>query len=266
MAVTDEASGKPVPIFQVYALEAAPGDPLERLAQALSHPFHERTGVFFLKRPPGRWDVVVMATGYEPGVLADMPSPGLKRTPVPLALSRGPGISGLVLDNTLSPVVGVKAFLHVTELFGPEGKMPKVRTATSGADGRFNFSPLGPGDYAVSLHELNNTEDRQGGLRVSGNTVQIELYLTPRHELTIRVETETGDPVQGALVEARSQTAHFARGLTNENGLLLLEHLPDGTYTVSASHRQHGSAKDVVQLLGGSTQEVRWLKLPDRQP
>jgi hypothetical protein len=259
--VLDAATGKPVPVFQVHVMTAGSGDPLERLAGSTSQAFHVLTGVFFVQQEKGLWDVVVQAPGYEPAVLTGLPTPAREREPLRFELARGPGIVGLVLDEVLMPVAGIKTFLEVTELFDPEAKPPFIRTVTTGADGRFSYSPLPAGEYAVTLLEPDNEDDRVSGLRVLGDTVTIDMYLHPRHELTVKVQAEDGSPLADVLVEARSEESHYAHGQTNENGLVLLEHLPDGTYTLTATRPGEPPHVEEVELFGGSSQEVRWLTL-----
>lgn len=272
--VLDAATGKPIPVFQVHVAPSgadepavagdAPGagDPLRRLANSPSQAFHVLTGVFFIEQPPGSWDVLVQAPGYQPAVLNEVPTPARERDPVRIELSRGPGIVGLVTDELLMPVAGIQTFLEVTELFDPDAEPPFIRTVTTGADGRFSYSPLPDGEYAVTLLEPDNQTDRVSGLRVLGDTVPVEMYLHPRHELTVEVQAEDGSPLADVLVELRGGPAHFAHGRTNENGLVLLEHLPDGTYTLTATRAGGPPHVEELELFGGSGRLVRWVTLP----
>jgi len=262
--VVDAADGAPIPVFQVHVLEADQADPLDRLDESVSRPFHVLTGVFLVEEEEGVWDVVVQAPGYEPGVLRAVRTPAPERAPHRIELSRGPGIVGLVVDETLSPVEGVAVFLEVTELYDPDASPPRFRTARTGADGRFSFSPLPDGEYAVALLEPTNTIDRQGGLRVAGDTVTTDIVLTPRHELTVNVQGGDGLPLEGVLVEARSREAHFARGRSNERGMVLLEHLPDGHYTLTATPRRGEPVSEEFELFGGTGQQVRWVTVEER--
>lgn len=259
--VLDAATGDPVPVFQVHVLYAEPGDPLSRLAEGPSKPFHVLTGVFFVPQDPGRWDVVVQAPGYLPSIQTGVNTPAREREPLRFELARGAGIVGLVLDEALMPVAGVDTFLHVTELFDAADKPPLIRTGKTGADGRFSYSPLPNGEYAVALLEPDNAVDRTGGLRVSGDTVKIDMFLRPRHELTVTVQAEDGSPLADVLVEARSTLAHFARGKTNENGMVLLEYLPDGDYTLKATLSGMPPHSEEFELFGGSSQQARWVTL-----
>jgi len=259
--VLDADTGKPIPIFQIYILEAAEGEPLSRLEGSLGQSFHVRTGVFFAKREPGRWDVIVKAPGYEPSVLTDLPTPALEQAPVRFELKRGPGIVGLVVNEAFMPVPGVKTFLHITKLSDSSAKMPLVRIASTGVDGRFSYSPLPDGEYAVALLEPSNTVDRLSGLRVFGDTLHVEMYLRPRHALTVWTQAENGTVLADVQVELRSTQAHFAHGQSNQNGLVLLEHLPDGVYTLTATLQGMPPVQEELELIGGSSQQVRWVTL-----
>jgi hypothetical protein len=259
--VLDAENGKPIPIFQVYILEAAEEAPLSRLEGNRGRSFHVRTGVFYAERDSGRWDVVVKAPGYEPSVLTGLPTPALEQAPVRFELKRGPGIVGLVLDETFMPVPDVKSFLHITKLSDSSAKMPLVRIATTGTDGRFSYAPLPDGEYAVTLLEPSNAVDRLSGLRVFGDTLHVEMYLRPRHKLTVWTQAENGTPLPDVQVELRSTQAHFAHGKSNQNGLVLLEHLPDGIYTLTATLQGAPPVQEELELIGGSSRQVRWLTL-----
>jgi hypothetical protein len=264
--VLDADTGQPVTRFQVDVLTA--GDPAEelwpRLEDSVSQPFHRRTGIFFLERTAGAWDVVVQAPGYEPAVFRGVTTPAQDGVALEFALERGPTILGQVFDENFQPVPGVKAFLHVIEL-APGGAPPRQRITETDPEGRFSFSPLPAGEYAVALLEARNTVDRLGGIVVADDTAHVELYLRPRHQLTVRVQDDRGRNLAGVLVELRNMN-HFASGQTNENGLVLLTHVPDGLYALTARHEGYAPTTDEVDLVGGATRELRRLSLSEETP
>jgi hypothetical protein len=258
--VTNASTGEPVEAFQVHVVPASPEDVWERLSTSVSHPFRRRTGVFLVDVEPGSWDVVVQAPGFQPAVQLAVDVPAATARPVEFALQRGPGIVGTVVDENGMYPAGIKAFLHVVELRDPEAVPPRIRVTETGPDGRFSFSPLPSGEYAVSLLELENKIDRHPAIRVDGGTTNIEMYLSPRHQLTYQVQDAHGLPVRGVLVELRGGV-HYSRGRTNESGTVLFEYVPDGTYEVKASARGYEELTQELELVGTVGAEVRWLQL-----
>jgi len=266
--VSDALTGEPVGVFQVDVLPADPladdGALAARLETSISTPFRLKHGTFFLAQEPGTWDVVVRAPGYLPSVRRGVVTPAMDKAPIPFVLDSGPGIVGLVYDPGGMPAAGVQAFLEVKRLFAPAAEPPRLRTARTGADGRFSFSPLPPGEYAVSLRETDNMQDRIGSIFVEQGTTRVECTLVARHQLTLSLQDEHGLPLQNVLVEARSSD-HFARGRSNENGLLVLEHLPDGAFHLVATAEGHTRTELDLSLVGGSSSEARWMTLPTRR-
>jgi len=88
----------------------------------------------------------------------------------------------------------------------------------------------------------------------------VELYLRARHELTVTVQDERGRPLTDASVQLRGSN-HYSSGRSNERGLVLLKHIPDGRHTLEATLDGYEPAKEEVDLIGGSTREARWLTL-----
>lgn len=262
--VIDDATSQPVAAFSVDVLPAEPGPPLERLAAAhdrpeSSKPFTSAAGVFRLERTPGRWDVIVSAQGYLPGVLADVVVPAASFQPTEIRLLRGPSIVGLVTDAQGRPAPDVPVFLHVTRQF-TDAPPPEVTLARSDAVGRFRFSPLPPGEYAISMLELDNTVDRLSGLRVESGTVDVSLPLQPRHQVVFIVRDQADRPIEGATVELDGGGGSSSDS-TNAAGQATLRYLADGEYELSIARDGYEPLNDRVPLQGGAGEQVRWFRL-----
>jgi hypothetical protein len=265
--VVDARSGEPVTSFRVDVLGAEPGSPLERLLAAhdrgeRSRPFQVHSGVFRMDRAKGRWDVVVRAPGYLPAELKDLEVPRENAQPVLIRMDPGPTLTGLVYDADGVPVPDAPVFLHVTRL-DEGGEPPEQTLATTGWDGRFRFSALPSGTYAVSLLEIDNPIDRQGGILMQGGTVEISMPLTPRHQLVVCVQDGSGRPVHEASVELRGAAdgGGFASASTLPSGQAVLRFLTSGEYTLHVAREGYAAAEQRLRLSGGSGEMVRWITL-----
>lgn len=263
--VRDGDTGRPVPTFQLNVLEAAEGDPLERLGEAVRQPIRRRDGIIGVEQEPGLYDVVVIAPGYQPAVLRGVEVPALDGRPLPVTLERGPGIAGTVYDRDGLRQGGVPVYLGVTRLRDPQASPPTLRRVTTALDGSFGFSPLPAGEYTLALLEPDNQDDRMAGIRVVDGTTRVELILGSRHRLTVQVEDHEGRPLSGVRLELRSAD-HFASAETNSAGVALLEHLPDGQYELVARHPRYEDQQEPVELVGGLGDHLQHLRLVVPRP
>jgi hypothetical protein len=262
--VVDAATGQPVTDFRVDVLPWEASPPLERLAAAhdrpeRSKPFKSGAGIFRIERDPGRWDVIVSAAGYLPAVLGDVAVPGQSEQPAEVRMDHGPSLVGLVSGAQGFPAPDVPVFLHVTRQF-TDAPPPEVTVARTDILGRFRFSPLPPGEYAVSLLELDNTIDRLAGLRVEAGTVDVSLALQPRHQVVIRVTDDAQRPIEGAQVELTGG-ASSASERTLASGQAVLPYLADGDYELSIERDGYEPLRDRLQLQGGFSESVRTFRL-----
>ena len=261
--VLDADTGTAISTFQVTVLPAGPGDPLARLEEVPPRPFRLRDGIFAIDQEPGSYDVVVQAPGYLPGSLSGVIVPALDGDALQVPLARGAGISGSVVgtDGLVRPDLPV--FLEVLRLAEPGATPPRVKTTRSGADGGFSFSPLPDGEYAVTALELDNRDDRVSGVRVYGRSTKVQIVITPRHQLSLRVQDVRGLAVPEAKVELSGE-GRVRNGTSNDAGLVVLENLPDGSYSVRAIHEGFAELVEPVELSGGLGEHLVWLTLvPD---
>lgn len=263
--VVDRATGQPVASFQVAVLPHAEGSPIDRLSEdgVVSTPYHRVSGAFDFPMPAGRYDVVVRAPGYLPATLSDVVLPATDHRPVVIQVDRGDGISGLAVDRTDGlPLADIKVFLAVQRLDDPEAEPPRIMLATTGLDGRFSFSPLPGGEYSVSLLEPDNEVDRVGAIRIfeGRGPVDVTIWMQPRHQVQLKIQDPRGRPVSGVRVDLRSES-HFATGSSNSQGIVVLDHVPDGTFNAHASRRGYRDLDQPIELYGGEGYSVQWLTL-----
>lgn len=259
--VLDELTGAPITAFQITILPHSSEPALERMLRAEINPVPVRatSGIFRFKRDRGRWDVVVIAPGYEPYVLNDVSVPRTDGTPTDIRLSHGLSLTGLVHDQHNLPVVDARVFLKVTQLFDDVAP-PKRLIAKTDQHGRFRFSPLPAGEYSLTVLEPDNPTDRVSGILVEGGTTDITVFLAPRHQLIVSVQDSYGRPVRGAMVQATSPGQH-ASGRTSLSGQVLLNWLQDGIYAVTVSRAGYRTEHGEVLLAGGQGDMVRWFTL-----
>jgi len=259
--VLDELTGAPVVSFQVTILPHAAESVFDRLERAEIDPVPVRapSGIFRFARDPGRWDVVVRAPTYEPYVLSDVSVPRADGTPTDIELSHGPSLIGLVHDQHNFPVANAQVFLKVARLFD-DARPPKHLTTRTDEHGRFRFSPLPSGEYALTLLEPDNPTDRLGGILVDGGTTDVTIFLAPRHKLIVSVQDGYGRPVRDASVELTSRDQH-ASGRTSPSGQVLLSWLQDGVYTVEVGREGYETTQQEIVLDGGQSEGVRWFTL-----
>jgi len=258
--VFDGATGEPVPSFQATILPHAEGDPLSRLDDGVPEAFHRREGIFRVQKKEGVYDVVVIAPRFLPATLLSVSVPAIDGTPLELPLTRGPGIAGTVTADDGLPRKGIDVFLEVLSLRDPTSEHPLIMKGITGLDGRFSFSPLPAGDYAVCLLWPNNRDDRIAGIRVREGTIEVPMRLLARHRVSFQVSNNQGQPLREAQLEVRG-AGHIASAATNAAGIAVVDNLPDGDYRISVRQPGYHDLIEELQLVGGLGHHVHFLRL-----
>src|SRR5262249_39208905 len=117
-------------------------------------PVVSAAGLFKTESKAGHWDVVVRAAGYLPAAAEDVVVPPVDTRALAIVVSHGPSITGLVYGDDGLPVPDVPVFLSAEKLVTPGDLGATV--ARTGGDGRFRFSPLPAGTFAVTALEPRN--------------------------------------------------------------------------------------------------------------
>ena len=260
VAVSDRVSGRPVASFQVTILDHHATPPLDRLEEGVPEAFHRRQGIFKVPKDPGLYDVVVMAPGYLPGTLSAVSIPAENGTALLLPLDRGPGIAGTVTDYDGLTRAGLDVYLETLSLRDPAARPALHTKGITGVDGRFSFSPLPAGEYAVSLLWPSNREDRVAGIRVGKGTTEVSMVLLARHQVSFRVTNNQGQPLRQARLELRGP-GRFTTAITNQTGVAVVDDLPDGAYKITVRQPGYLDLLHELELEGGMGQEVHYLQL-----
>lgn len=262
--VLDAADAAAVERYTYWIVPHTGDDPLARLDTVPGHRHTGPGGVFRERCRPGRYDVVVEAPGYERLVRSDLAVPMPTRDGYGFRLETGAGIAGTVYTEQGMPAPDVPVFLHVGELL-PGGDVPRDAMTNTGRDGSFRFSPLDRGRYELSLLEPDNQRDRLAAVYVEDHVTKVDMVLATRHQVTLRLRDEAGRPVAGAHVELIGG-GRAADAVSTDGGLVVLEHVADGTYSLRVDRRGFEPHAEELVLDGGYGQTMRWIGLSRSEP
>ncbi len=261
--VLDDETGVPLTAFTVKAVPHGDTPALGRLSEepGKPRPVNALAGIFRIESRPGSWDVVVQAAGYLPGELTAVGVPRPDARPLELRLSHGPSLTGTLLDDGGQAVADAPVFLHLLRLDGPD-KPPRNAVARTDHAGRFRFSPLPPGLYAVSALEPDS-RDRAGDIAVGRGISDVTLWMSPRNQVLAAVRDAWGRPVRDAQVELRGGDVLASEG-TNAAGQARLRFLKPGRYEVRVTRDGYADLHEALALEGVSGELVRWYTLTAR--
>ncbi|MBM3985341.1 MAG: carboxypeptidase regulatory-like domain-containing protein [Planctomycetes bacterium] len=258
--VLDDETGHPVTAFTVKAVPHGDTPAIGRLSDepGRPQPVNAVAGICRIESRPGTWDVVVQAAGYLPGELTAVAVPRPDARPLELRLSHGPSLTGTLVDDSGQAIPDAPVFLHVLRLDGPD-KPPRNALATTDHAGRFRFSPLPQGLYALSAIEPDGP-DRTGNLAVGRGTTETTLVMAPRNQVLAAVRDSWGRPVRDAQVELRGGDV-LANESTNAAGQARLRFLKPGRYAVRVTREGYADLEESLSLEGLSGELVRWYTL-----
>lgn len=185
-------------------------------------------GTFRLADLPSRRGGVVADAGE--GGFAERPvNPGAGSASLALVLAPPTVLEGRTLDvATLKPVPRVRLTVQNGE---------STRLASSGAEGRYVFRGLRPGDAVVHADESRHVGWARSGVSLGkGETSRLDVLLTRGAALSGRVIDEDGRPVAGAKLSVspgkQDPFSIVLRRLTGDPGAKIVSRA-DGTFSAS---------------------------------
>ena len=209
---------------------------------------------------PGNYRVVAAAAGFAFEVYDDTidfaqatpvaVTSGADTPGIDFALSAGGGISGLVTDESGSPLAGIWVEASLAQGCCSSGG------ASTGPDGTYTIDSLAPGSYRVfAFSSLNSaagefyddTSDPNSATLVEVQdgsiTASIDFALPATGTISGRVTDEAANPIAGATVDAllAAGCCAFSVATTAADGTYTIAGLPAGSYLVFASAAGYAS-------------------------
>ena len=184
-------------------------------------------------------------------------------------------IEGVVLDTSGQAVSGARIWIRP---LSPSGE---TITTQSGANGAFTVRNLEPGTY-----ELSARRPFDARLSLEPQVLQLEageqrrglrLILEAREGHTVRAEVFGAGQIRIAGAEITALGPAAAQGRTDQEGVSILEGLPEGDYTLRASAEGYTEMQQQITVSPGQTNVAfhleragavsgRVLSAPDGQP
>lgn len=233
-----------------------------------------RAGEFVLEGlEPGAGQVALVAPGWaaargrvwlEAGETAE----------VELALERGGGLRGRVVDAGGEPVAGAVVLSEIDTLaqviHHDLGRAePWMAASRTGEDGAFELPHLTPGEHVLRASRPGYAPSWSPPVRVAaGATAELEIEVAPGGSVVGRVHHPDGRPWPGAIVvaahidlEGRQRIMSYGLGVTDGAGRLEIHDLPPGAFAIVHVGDDEGGElaspnMRYVQVRAGETTEV----------
>ncbi len=245
-----DASGEPVPAFDVYAFEVTGGMIPGIGADSENDAFEAEDGRFFLGGlRAGKWNVSAVAEGFAVPAAVEVEVPQPEGAELELRVERGAAVSGVVLDAGGRPVAGARVALHFTlaSLRDMTRTFVERPESITGADGAFRLENLTPGGNALVAEAEGHAASEPVAIDLLPGDEVEDAVLTLRvgARLTGEVYRKDGAPDPGVQVLAQIPGDIRPRGArTDADGEFELEHLVPGTYQVFTLGATPGEGAD----------------------
>lgn len=157
---------------------------------------------------------------------------------IEVVLHVGATVAGSVVDGrTGMPIADVALELHTAENSQAFGALLRGSdwAAVSGQDGKFDFSNLPDGEYALIAKHDDFAEATKGPIHISESAVEdITVMMHPGALIIVTVLDSEGAPVADATVQAVNVIAQQVKtGTTDEEGMTRIENVTPGGYQVA---------------------------------
>lgn len=275
--VVDGATGAPITAFSVATTPASRGrrgfggggGPAAFGGGAPSSAQYAEDGSFEVSVAPGSWSVRATADGYRPADVSNLDvDAGETKEGVEIALRKGGGLTGHVVDGRGNPVPGANVACCGAAGgggFGPGGggAAGSGPSATTDGDGRFQLDGLADGHVTLTV--------------TSGDYVPASRDVDPAATPDVTISVSTGAEITGAVVSGDSSspipgaavslvpegdsgttTGAPQNAQSDGNGGFHFDHLAAGRYRLTAQTKTASSApQDLVVADGQPMDGVR---------
>lgn len=237
--VIDKATGSPVVDFQAGLSGTRAGGGMVMVMPPNLRSFRAEDGTFLLENvPAGQGQLIVRAPGY-----VEAKVPGLRieegklLSDVEVALESGVRLSGKVTSAEGTPLSGVEVEAEGDDPAMPmRMRMPGGVSAMTDATGEYSLESLAPGEKTFTFNKNGYVTERKS-IKLSGREAHLDARLSKGRPVVGMVVTDTGAPVEGARVSARSaqQDSSSKSVRTEGNGEFAFDGLVPGRYSFTAS-------------------------------
>jgi protocatechuate 3,4-dioxygenase beta subunit len=273
--VVDGATSAPITAFSVGASPAARGrrgfgggnaGAAGLVGGSPAQSFYADDGSFELSIGPGSWNVRATADGYRPADVSNIDlDAGETKEGVEIALNRGGGLTGHVVDNRGNPVSGANVACCSAGGGGGfgGGGASSGPTATTDGDGRFQLDGLSAGHVTLTVSSSDYvTASRDVD---PAATPDVTLSVSTGAEITGAVVSgNSNSPISGSSVslvpegDSGTATGSMQNAQSDGNGGFHFDHLAAGRYRLTAQTKTASSTpQDLVVADGQPMDGVR---------
>jgi hypothetical protein len=143
-----------------------------------------------------------------------------------LGIVRGRVLRGSWFEDNAKPVPGARVVAY-----RESDNMPFV--TTTGAGGRYEFQPLPPGKYKLTVDPIGSFQPDDDAVDVSGGSCSdVTLSRSPHAQLSGHVRRSDGSPVPGVAVLIESRGESWWTTTTDADGYFQKDLLKPGKYVV----------------------------------
>ena len=253
--VLEQGTNHPLPGVSVtYAIGFKEGDGVREVERKVART--DREG-FFHFDPLSRkgYRLRVQAPGYGTALLKPFKEHGKPGALVKIHLMKEGAVAGTVFDPRGNPLAGAEVRVFTQDLW----EKKEIRTGSE-RNGRFLLAPAAPGEITLfASHPDFGPASLPGLLLKPGETLEgVEITLPLPARIRGEVTGPDGLPVADARVVIDGVRPMVSRlygvlpvTYTGPSGGFMVEHLPQGTYRVSASHQNRRSPVQEVIMAPG---------------
>lgn len=206
---------------------------------------------------PGLQDLFIRGRGYQDTWWKGVEVPQDRDPePVTVTMERGAVLEGRAMDEAGKPVAGARIDIFPKRPGESVMSRSPFDQPVTGADGRFRFDDLTPGEHTISGSVAGASGRAETEIQVGPGTTRFDLLFEHGTEVAGRVVDEAGQPIPFAYVSMESysegQFVQHAGKSSQADGSFVIANLKEGEHWLSASAEGYGRAEPLRLPLAGS--------------